>query len=108
MIGSRIITMEFDNKSFWIFTTALKKKTVRRILFFYKIISDSVLINVCATMDDFLYSYCCPKLSVRYGQRRQERTESVQNGQTAASTCQPEDQVADPQSGHDSLDQGEG
>ena len=34
--------MEFDNKSFWKFTTALGRKLSYGRLFFYKIISDSV------------------------------------------------------------------
>ena len=42
LIGSRTITTEFDNKSFWKFTTALGRKLSDGRLFFYKIISDRV------------------------------------------------------------------
>ena len=37
MIGSRIITMEFDNKRFWKFTTALGRKLSDGRLFFTKL-----------------------------------------------------------------------
>ena len=44
LIGSRIITMEFDYKRFWKFTTALGSKlSDGRLFFFYKIISDSAV-----------------------------------------------------------------
>ena len=37
LIGSRIITMEFDNKRFWKFTTALGRKLSDGRLFFTKL-----------------------------------------------------------------------
>ena len=40
-------------------------------------VCSSLLINLCVTIDDFVYSYCCTKLSMRYGRKSQGWTESA-------------------------------
>ena len=45
-------------------------------------------------MDDFVCSYCCTKLSMRYGQKRQGWTESVEGGLILLKASRAESHVA--------------
>ena len=64
LIGSHIITMDFDNKSFLEIYDGAWKKTFRQTSVFYKIIFDSVTSALLMETVSFWFNYLC--LNQRY------------------------------------------
>ena len=65
LIGSRIVTIEFDNKSFWKFTTALGRKLSDGHLFFTKLFLTVRVTGISTENPTFASQSSGPRKEVR-------------------------------------------